>query len=494
MLALQTAGRAYLARQRYLAVRQRLAAITIQRYWRGYAARKEYAQTRAKIVLVQSCIRRFLARRALKRLRIEARSVEHVTNLNKGLEKKIIELQQRLDELNESGRAAQRATLGQVDALRAEAEAAVAEVAKLKAREVEAERLKEEARRTAEELTKELQALAAKVKALEKANGELQARLAESATAKAAEAAVDVKALEEALAAREQELRAEFERERRQLAGELKREQAAKQQLLSRFIDLESEASEREASSAAASALREAAAAAIASSTLEQTAAPVVTSSEAASAPTASIPSAVPSTPKLPLMTIATSHPLAPSPPTAKGSGHQQQQLHQPHQPQDFETNLAQIQVMMRCTELEQELEKMKADNQKLRRTMARTIDQGAKEAKLQQQQQNSTGGTSAGTPAAAAATSTPEGRAGAAALLAEQFAEVQEELERYKKERADLKKVILIEDWITTAAAKPGSTVEEKYQTDLLSAYKSLYTQLDEEIAKKEKLIQKLK
>ena len=490
MLALQTAGRAYLARQRYLAVRQRLAAITIQRYWRGYAARKEYAQTRAKIVLVQSCIRRFLARRALKRLRIEARSVEHVTNLNKGLEKKIIELQQRLDELNESGRAAQRATLGQVDALRAEAEAAVAEVAKLKAREAEAERLKEEARRTAEELTKELQALAAKVKALEKANGELQASLAESATAKAAEAAVDVKALEEALAAREQELRAEFERERRQLAGELKREQAAKQQLLSRFIDLESETSEREASSAAASALREAAAAAIASSTLEQTAAPVVTSSEAAPAPTASIPSAVPSTPKLPLMTIATSHPLAPSPPTAKGSGHQQQPPHH-HQPQDFETNLAQIQVMMRCTELEQELEKMKADNQKLRRTMARTIDQGAKEAKLQQQQQNS---TAAGTPATPAATSTPEGRAGAAALLAEQFAEVQEELERYKKERADLKKVILIEDWITTAAAKPGSTVEEKYQTDLLSAYKSLYTQLDEEIAKKEKLIQKLK
>ena len=416
--------------------------------------------------------------------------MEHVTNLNKGLEKKIIELQQRLDELNESGRAAQRATLGQVDALRAEAEAAVAEVAKLKAREAEAERLKEEARRTAEELTKELQALAAKVKALEKANGELQASLAESATAKAAEAAVDVKALEEALAAREQELRAEFERERRQLAGELKREQAAKQQLLSRFIDLESETSEREASSAAASALREAAAAAIASSTLEQTAAPVVTSSEAAPAPTASIPSAVPSTPKLPLMTIATSHPLAPSPPTAKGSGHQQQPPHH-HQPQDFETNLAQIQVMMRCTELEQELEKMKADNQKLRRTMARTIDQGAKEAKLQQQQQNS---TAAGTPATPAATSTPEGRAGAAALLAEQFAEVQEELERYKKERADLKKVILIEDWITTAAAKPGSTVEEKYQTDLLSAYKSLYTQLDEEIAKKEKLIQKLK
>lgn len=62
-------------------------------------ARKEYLQNRRRVIIVQSSIRRFLARRELKRLKIEARSVEHVTNLNRGLERKIIELQQRIDEL-----------------------------------------------------------------------------------------------------------------------------------------------------------------------------------------------------------------------------------------------------------------------------------------------------------------------------------------------------------------------------------------------------------
>lgn len=150
---------------------------------------------------------------------------------------------------------------------------------------------------------------------------------------------------------------------------------------------------------------------------------------------------------------------------------------------QDFESNMAQISVMMHCTELEQEMSKLKNDNQKLRRQIAKSLDASTRAAAAEKEKN---GAQTEGVIAV------PEKeRAGAAALLAEQFAEVQEELERYKKERADLKRVILIEDWITTS--KPG-TMDEKYQTDLLSAYKSLYTQLDEEIAKKDKFIQKLK
>lgn len=52
-----------------------------------------------KIVICQAAIRRFLARRQYKRLRIEARSIEHVKTLNKGLENKIISLQQKIDEM-----------------------------------------------------------------------------------------------------------------------------------------------------------------------------------------------------------------------------------------------------------------------------------------------------------------------------------------------------------------------------------------------------------
>lgn len=35
-------------------------------------------------------------------MRIEARSIEHVKNLNKGLENKIISLQQKMDEVNKN--------------------------------------------------------------------------------------------------------------------------------------------------------------------------------------------------------------------------------------------------------------------------------------------------------------------------------------------------------------------------------------------------------
>lgn len=53
-----------------------------------------------QIIKCQAAIRRFLARRQYKKLRIEARSIEHVKSLNKGLENKIISLQQRIDEVN----------------------------------------------------------------------------------------------------------------------------------------------------------------------------------------------------------------------------------------------------------------------------------------------------------------------------------------------------------------------------------------------------------
>jgi len=45
-------------------------------------------------------VRRHLARKLYKKLKIEARSIEHVKSLNKGLENKIISLQQKIDDLN----------------------------------------------------------------------------------------------------------------------------------------------------------------------------------------------------------------------------------------------------------------------------------------------------------------------------------------------------------------------------------------------------------
>lgn len=51
------------------------------------------------MIVAQSAVRRFLAKRHFKTIKREARSVEHVKKLNKGLENKIISLQQRIEEM-----------------------------------------------------------------------------------------------------------------------------------------------------------------------------------------------------------------------------------------------------------------------------------------------------------------------------------------------------------------------------------------------------------
>jgi myosin-5 len=74
-------------------------AIIIQKHVRCWLTRRKYLQTIYHIILVQSVVRRWLARRLYKKLKQEARSVEHVKKLNKGLENKIISLQQKIEEL-----------------------------------------------------------------------------------------------------------------------------------------------------------------------------------------------------------------------------------------------------------------------------------------------------------------------------------------------------------------------------------------------------------
>ena len=82
-LALQTYGRGALARSRYLDMVRRSKAIIIQKTVRGFLQRRRYERACAGILLLQCCWRRWLARRRFRTLRAEARSIEHVRNLNK---------------------------------------------------------------------------------------------------------------------------------------------------------------------------------------------------------------------------------------------------------------------------------------------------------------------------------------------------------------------------------------------------------------------------
>lgn len=79
-------------------------AIVIQKYVRGWLARKRYAKMQRQIIICQAAVRRFLARRKYRKLRAEARSVEHVKKLNIGLENKIISLQQKIEGLQADNR------------------------------------------------------------------------------------------------------------------------------------------------------------------------------------------------------------------------------------------------------------------------------------------------------------------------------------------------------------------------------------------------------
>lgn len=98
-IGLQARARGLLARQRYQQMRYNHAALIIQTAVRGWICRCKYLQDRRHVIIAQNAVRRFLARRKLRKLKLEARSVEHVKKLNKGLENKIISLQQRIGEL-----------------------------------------------------------------------------------------------------------------------------------------------------------------------------------------------------------------------------------------------------------------------------------------------------------------------------------------------------------------------------------------------------------
>jgi len=97
-LKLQTAVRGWVARRQFGEMRREKAAICIQRIARGFLARRRYQAAVRKVVLCQGAVRRQQARKRLKALKLEAKSVEHQKQLNKGLENKIISLQQRLSE------------------------------------------------------------------------------------------------------------------------------------------------------------------------------------------------------------------------------------------------------------------------------------------------------------------------------------------------------------------------------------------------------------
>ncbi|XP_022303516.2 unconventional myosin-Va-like isoform X3 [Crassostrea virginica] len=102
-VVIQSAIRGYFGRMLFKKELHEHRAVTIQKMVRSYLARKRYKRVMRGIILLQSHYRRRKAKKELKHLKIEAKSVEHIKNVNKGLENKIIQLQQKLDSKNKEG-------------------------------------------------------------------------------------------------------------------------------------------------------------------------------------------------------------------------------------------------------------------------------------------------------------------------------------------------------------------------------------------------------
>lgn len=247
VIGIQTRGRARLARLRFLAIQKESATITIQRYWRGYMARKAYQAKIRQIILVQSAVRRYFAKKQLKSLKIEARSVQHVQQLNKGLERKIIELQQKLNEANAGLKEAKGRALNmeEVKALTSRMEIEIKNMRNLvNDKEKEIDRLNVELENRDKYNSGLEKKLQEKLKMIEKLS-EMNKHMETSTR--------DQTAVKEAVAEREKLLAAQFELEKKIMREELETEKYAHQQLLRRYAALEDRMLSEEKSSSSLS-------------------------------------------------------------------------------------------------------------------------------------------------------------------------------------------------------------------------------------------------
>lgn len=104
VLQLQCHARGLFARRRYRELQRNAAAVVIQKNVRCWLAKIKFERARKDIIVAQSAVRRWFAKREMRKLKIEARSVEHVKMLNRGLENKIISLQQKIEEIVKENR------------------------------------------------------------------------------------------------------------------------------------------------------------------------------------------------------------------------------------------------------------------------------------------------------------------------------------------------------------------------------------------------------
>ncbi|KIM48957.1 hypothetical protein M413DRAFT_438132 [Hebeloma cylindrosporum] len=98
IILFQSRVRSIQSRNRYLQEKCSRAATLLQSLLRGVLSRRVFKSDVQNVIYIQSCIRRRLARKELKALKAEARSVSKFKEISYRLENKVIELTQSLQE------------------------------------------------------------------------------------------------------------------------------------------------------------------------------------------------------------------------------------------------------------------------------------------------------------------------------------------------------------------------------------------------------------
>nr|XP_023664120.1 unconventional myosin-Vb isoform X2 [Paramormyrops kingsleyae] len=100
VVTIQAFTRGMFTRQLYHELWLNHKATIIQKSTRGWMERKKFLRARNAAVVIQCAYRCLQARRQLKQMKIEARSVQHLKKLNVGMENKIVQLQRKVDDQN----------------------------------------------------------------------------------------------------------------------------------------------------------------------------------------------------------------------------------------------------------------------------------------------------------------------------------------------------------------------------------------------------------
>uniref|UniRef100_A0A452GZS1 Myosin VB n=1 Tax=Gopherus agassizii TaxID=38772 RepID=A0A452GZS1_9SAUR len=99
-ITIQAFTRGMFVRKIYHKILLEHKATIIQKHARAWLARKQFLHFKCAAVVIQCYFRRMKARQELKKLKIEARSAQHLKKLNIGMENKVVQLQRKIDDQN----------------------------------------------------------------------------------------------------------------------------------------------------------------------------------------------------------------------------------------------------------------------------------------------------------------------------------------------------------------------------------------------------------